>query len=375
MKIIHFSDTHLGHGDYTAIDPESELNQREIDIYKVFREIIDYIIEAKPDLVIHAGDLFDNIRPSNKAISEALEQFARLSKADIPTVIIAGNHSTPRQRSKETIFKILDYFENIYPIYGGKYKKIIIGDCAIHAIPHTYSDQDLEENVRIAKPDKNYEYNILVTHGVIRGIKEASWGEFKEQTIPDNILHSDFDYIALGHLHSCQEISKNAYYSGSPERLSFNEANQKKYFLEINLKTKSVRKIPTNTREMKVFDSIDCEKLTPEQVIESIQSRLENQTEGKIIRMTFDNIPRHVYSSLDHQKIHELTKNSTHFEPVFHFKDEDSTGGSSTSIIGTLDEEFETFLKKKEITGKEFTELRTLGLEYLGRIEEEVNIE
>ena len=110
LKVIHFSDTHLGHGDYTAIDPESELNQREADIYKVFHEIIDYIIESKPDLVIHAGDLFDNIRPPNKAISEALEQFARLSKAGIPTVIIAGNHSTPRQRSKETIFKILFRF-------------------------------------------------------------------------------------------------------------------------------------------------------------------------------------------------------------------------------------------------------------------------
>ena len=214
MRVIHFSDTHLGHGDYAAIDPESELNQREADIYKVFHEIIDYIIESKPDLVIHAGDLFDNIRPPNKAISEALEQFARLSKAGIPTVIIAGNHSTPRQRSKETIFKILDYFDNIHPVYGGKYQKIIIGDCAVHAIPHTYSDQDLEENVQLAKPDKACKYNIMVTHGVIRDVKEASWGEFKEQTIPDSVLDANFDYIALGHLHSCQEISKNAYYSG-----------------------------------------------------------------------------------------------------------------------------------------------------------------
>jgi len=33
------------------------------------------------------------------------------------------------------------------------------------------------------------------------------------------------------------------------------------------------------------------------------------------------------------------------------------------------------FLKKKEMSGKESTELKTLGLEYLGRIEEEVSIE
>jgi len=375
MRIIHFSDTHLGHSDYSAIDPETGLNQREVDIYKVFHEIIDYIIETKPDLVIHAGDLFDNIRPPNKAISEALEQFSRLSEAGIPTVIIAGNHSTPRQRSKETIFKILAYFKNVYPVYGGKYQKIIINDCAIHAIPHTYSDKELEEGVKMAKPDKKYKYNILVTHGVIRDVKEASWGEFKEQTIPDIILHANFDYIALGHIHSYHEISKNAFYCGSPERLSFNEANQEKCFLEVDLDKKSVKKIPTKTREMKIFDSIDCETLTPDQIIQSMKSTLENQTEDKIVRLTFDNLPRHVYSSLDHQKIYELTKNATHFEPVFNFKEENMDGISSTSLIGTLDEEFEVFLKKKEISGKEFTELKTLGLEYLGRIEEEVSIE
>ena len=126
---------------------------------------------------------------------------------------------------------------------------------------------------------------------------------------------------------------------------------------------------------MEVFEPINCEKLTPEQVIQSIQSRIENNIEGKIIRITFDNMPRHIYSSLDHPKIYELTKNSTHFEPVFNFKDETENGVASTSIIGTLDEEFETFLKKRQITGGEFTALKKLGLEYIGRVNEEDSIE
>ena len=46
MRIIHFSDTHLGHRDYNVIDSDSGLNQREVDIYKVFNEIIDYILET-----------------------------------------------------------------------------------------------------------------------------------------------------------------------------------------------------------------------------------------------------------------------------------------------------------------------------------------
>ena len=87
MRIIHFSDTHLGYSDYGRFDSSSGINQRELDTYSAFKEIINFIIETKPDLVVHAGDLFDSIRPSNKAISEALGQFSRLSKANIPTVV------------------------------------------------------------------------------------------------------------------------------------------------------------------------------------------------------------------------------------------------------------------------------------------------
>lgn len=371
MRIIHFSDTHLGHGDYNAIDPKTGLNQREGDIYKVFREIIDYIIDIKPDLAIHAGDLFDNVRPSNKAISEALEQFARLSKAKIPTVIIAGNHSTPRQRSKETIFKILDYFENIHPVYKGKYEKISIGNCAVHAIPHTYSDQDLVASINKAKPDKKFKYNILVTHGRIRDVKEASWGEFKEQTIPESIFTVGFDYIALGHIHSYNKISNNAYYCGSPERLSFNEASQEKCFLDVELETNSIKKIPTNTRNMKVFDSIDCSDMNPEQIMESIKTAVNEGIDDQIVSITLENIPRHIYSSLDHRKIHDMAKNATYFYPIFNLKDGETGEISSTSKIGTLDEEFEAFLTKKGWIGKEFAGLKSLGLEYLQRIREE----
>ncbi len=371
MRIIHFSDTHLGHRDYNAIDSDSGINQREADIYKVFNEIIDYILETKPDLVIHAGDLFDNVRPSNKAISVALEAFSKLSQAKIPTVIIAGNHSTPRQKSKETIFKVLDYFENIHPIYHGMHELVSVGSCAVHAIPHTYSDPDLQKSVKLAKPNDKFKYNILVAHGVVHNVKEASWGEFKELTLPDEILNMGFDYIALGHLHSCHKIAKNAYYSGSPERLSWNEVINEKYFLEINLETSEIKKIPTTTREMKSFDPIDCENLNPEQIIDSLKSKIKDSVDNKIIRITFDNIPRHIHASLNHEKIYELTKNAMHVVPVFNFKDEEGIGVSTTSMIGTLDEEFEIFLKNKELVGDDFTTMRDLGLEYLSRVQNE----
>lgn len=86
MSVVHFSDTHLGYSDYGRFDSLSGVNQRELDTYKAFREIVDYIVKTKPDLVIHAGDLFDSIRPSNRAISEAMEQVLTI----VPKVAWAG---------------------------------------------------------------------------------------------------------------------------------------------------------------------------------------------------------------------------------------------------------------------------------------------
>jgi DNA repair protein SbcD/Mre11 len=375
MRIIHFSDTHLGYSDYSKFDSTIGINQRERDTYNVFREIIDYIIKTKPDLVIHAGDLFDNIRPSNRSITEALDQFWRLSKEGIPTVVIAGNHSTPRQRTTDPIFNILKYFQNIHPIYEGKYQKLIIGNCAIHAVPHMYSDEDLKDAVSKLHPDESMKYNIMVAHAAVKGSEVVSWGEFKEQTLPVSSLRSDFDYIALGHYHRFLKLRDNAYYCGSPERFSFNEVGDKKGFLEVELDNFSVKPIPTNARDMIIFKPIDCSKLSSVEILQVLESTISGKIDGKIVKVIFNNIPRHVWPSLDFQKIRELVSGAVHYDPVYNWKNDGGTGIGGTSSIGTLDAEFETYLRKLNLPDEEFKTMKALGLEYFGKIVEEVSID
>ena len=107
MKIVHVSDTHIGFSAYRKVDDETGINQREMDVYRRFAEFTDKAIEIHPDVVIHSGDLFDSVRPSNRAISVALDNLARITAAGIPVVVIAGNHSTPRLRETGSVFKIL----------------------------------------------------------------------------------------------------------------------------------------------------------------------------------------------------------------------------------------------------------------------------
>ena len=123
MKILHMADTHLGYSAYRKLTKDG-MNQREIDIYNSFKQCIDYAVKSKPDLILHAGDLFDSVRPTNRAITVALEQIIRLSKGKIPFVVISGNHETPKLKETGNIFKIFEHLYHIYPIYNNKYETI-----------------------------------------------------------------------------------------------------------------------------------------------------------------------------------------------------------------------------------------------------------
>ena len=90
MNIIHISDTHLGYSAYHKMNNDG-INQREIDNYNSFKQFVDYIVKEKPDLILHAGDLFDSVRPNNRAITFALKQILRISKEGTGSLIFISD--------------------------------------------------------------------------------------------------------------------------------------------------------------------------------------------------------------------------------------------------------------------------------------------
>ena len=356
----------MGYRDYGAYDLENSINQRESDTYRVFNEIIDYIIKVKPDLVIHAGDLFDNQRPTNRAISVAMQGLSKLAKKEIPVVVIAGNHSTPRDRSTPSILGILNYFPGIHSIHQGKYEKISIGKCLIHAIPHMYSNEELHTAITKLKPDDAYKYNILVTHAAIKGDTDIMSKEFKEQTIPRSFLSKKFSYIALGHYHKYIKIQDNAYYCGSPEKFSFNEESYNNGFLEVELDGFNIKHNLTNTRPMKTI-IINCEGLESEDIMNSLEEEICD-IDGKIIKIVFDNIKKHAYYGLDQYKIKNMMASAIHYEPSINMISEDDGKIQTITTIGDIKSEYEAYIEKQDMPKKDKKTMLSLGLEYLDEV-------
>ncbi|MEM6966847.1 MAG: DNA repair exonuclease [Bacteroidota bacterium] len=269
MKIIHFSDTHLGYHELDKLS-SSGINLREQDVYDAFEKVVDAALEIKPDLILHSGDFFHRPSPANRPMIFGLEQLARLSEANIPIVIIAGNHETPKTIFTSPILKAFRTVPNVYPIFSQRYETLEFGDLVVHGIPHINDD-----NVELSEMDKivpiKGKFNIIMLHTSIG--KSYMMDEYGEKLFPPERLEllDQFDYVALGHWHNFQKVSKlkTAWYCGSTERMSETEAKQEKGFCVFDLeKGKKVEPefVAIPTRNWMVEEIKNCKDKTTAEI-------------------------------------------------------------------------------------------------------------
>lgn len=374
MKILHLADTHLGYSAYRKVTDEG-MNQREMDVYDTFTQCIDYAVKMKPDLVLHAGDLFDSVRPTNRAITVAIQQILRLSEESIPFIVISGNHETPKLKETGNIFTIFEHLNHVHPIHNNRYETVCFetkeGKVIIHAIPQCQSPKEFDVNLKKIGIDKKADFNMLLAHGAVVGIKEFKMNEFNELFIPAKSLQNDLDYIALGHYHTYTRLQENAFYAGSTEHLTFTEAHDQKGCIEIELGTKlKHRFIPVKTRVMIDIPPLDCSTLGIEQIAKKIKEAIQSfEPKEKIIRIRLNNIPSHIQRGMDFLQIRNLCKSAVHFEIKT-----GTTKTSEASLRGgykmkSLADEYETFLKTQQLPEKDM--LLKLGLEYIYKSEEQ----
>jgi DNA repair exonuclease SbcCD nuclease subunit len=373
MKILHVSDSHLGYSAYRKASPDG-INQRELDTYSAFEQFVDYAIKTKPDLILHAGDLFDSVRPNNRAITFAVDQVLRISEKEIPFIIIAGNHEHPRLKETGHIFSIFEHMESIYPIYNAKYETLSFNisqkKVTVHAIPQCELKKQFESELKKLKPDSNSDFNILVSHGAVSGIQVFSMNEFNELIIPAKALSNKFDYIALGHFHKFTKLANNAFYSGSTERFSYTDAPDQKGFLEIEL---SKNKIKSKLINLKIRPMIDqkpiiCSNLKLEEIMKKIKETVkEINPKEKTFRIMLDDIPAQIYRNLDFSDIKKISSEAIHYEIKANIIKDDKESTSTNSKIDALTSEFKQFIEKQNFPEKDI--LLDLGISYIDKIE------
>ncbi|OYT64884.1 hypothetical protein B6V00_05210 [ANME-1 cluster archaeon ex4572_4] len=410
MKIFHIADTHIGYSAYRRTDEASGLNQREVDTYEAFRRFVDFAVQEKekPDLIMHAGDLFDSVRPSNRAISFVLGQLLRLSEAGIPFVAISGNHETPRLKETGSVLSLFEHIPGVRLVYEGRYEVVEIPDLRlkIHAIPHSDDIEREKKKMKLRAGEGVGEgvgegFNVALLHASVlgAGLPAAASAsaflmhEFNEQVVSiDDLTGLGLDYIALGHFHRPTRVRAGAYYAGSTERFSFSEANDQKGFLEVRLRereerekeeenSKNKREVVFHrlrTREMLDLEPVVCSGLDEQGIKSALKRRIrESNPEGKVVRLKVQGIPLHIYHSLDFDELKRLTRSAVHFELKYEFQRQSGSElfpAAERPSFRSLKTEFEEFVEKYAVAGEgagvagsgiKKARLKELGLRYL----------
>lgn len=271
MKILHTADWHLG----KKLDRFSRIEEQRA----VMGEIVQIADTQKVDVVIIAGDLFDNFTPNTDAIELFYKTVKQLSFGGRrPVVAISGNHDAPKlidapdPLARECgIFLIGQPFALVTPIETQDFKithssagfielQLASFPYPLRIIHTAYANEprlreELEGDKQLAinqfLSDKwqalAQEYcdpkgvNILTAH-LFMNPKNGELLEEPEGERPIRIGNADMiytnaippqmQYTALGHLHGFKNIGseeKPIVYASSPLCYSFSEAGEQKY--------------------------------------------------------------------------------------------------------------------------------------------------
>ncbi len=219
MKILHLTDTHLGHERKVLGAPPGW--SRADDHREAMAAAVRWAEGV--DLVIHTGDLFDRSRPSPAAAAAAAELLGALASR-APTLIIPGNHDRRGlRRSLPPRIEGLHIAEDAERIDFFGLRIGLIPWCAdtesFGAAARRIEDGGIDLLACHQAPDGGWEHRYRFRRGVDRG------------TVGEPELPQGVELILGGHLHPRQVVRVGGrpwICTGSTERTSFREATQAK---------------------------------------------------------------------------------------------------------------------------------------------------
>ena len=329
MKVLHFSDTHLGYNDLDKVTRQG-VNLREQDFYDAFRQVIDRALAIKPDVIIHAGDFFHRPSPANRPMIFALEQLNRIAAAKIPFVVIAGNHSTPKTIYTSPILQAFNSIDGLYPIFNQAYEKVMLGEMVIHGLPHINDERIMQAQMDLIAPVDG-KYNVIMLHTSIG--KDYIMDEYGELLFPKERIEmlNQFDYVALGHWHNQQRVKKlkSGWYCGSTERMSETEIDKEKGFYLIDFE-KGKQVVPEfvtiSTRPWLKIEIKNCKEKTTQDIEEELVSALAKMNiENALLSVYFLDIEPLQSISLSNRKINDLAPDAMHIQIKRQFVNSDGT--------------------------------------------------
>jgi exonuclease SbcD len=324
MKIVHTGDWHIG----VEIHGKDRLDEQK----ETLQEIQNFVLENQVDLLLVAGDVFENRKPSVPSEEIVYNFFHALLQKNVAVVVIAGNHDNQeRFHAMANLVSLAGL--KVFGIAPKKEENPILlipakdGTLA-EILPLPYIHENYFRN--FTKPDhvvsaeeysqgikeiletqcKNFGSNlrIILAHLMMKGVKIGDAPLYIGDTcsVQPEHIPCNVDYVALGHIHQHQRVEAKVpiFYCGSPLQMDFGEREETKGFLFLEAKPQQPcipKFIPFKTGKKLI-------KITGH--VDDIKKKLEQQSKSNQVSKV------HIKVTLDKNSaasaIYEIKKNFSH---------------------------------------------------------------
>lgn len=217
IKILHTGDVHLDSPFSSASSSVSEVRRNELRA--TFSSMMTYARMNGIDLILIAGDLFDNNFVSRETVALLIREF---SAASCPVVISPGNHDALTPGS---VWDKITFPDNVCIFRDENVNRFsfphLNADVYGYAFTSKYLDHFPPAGLTPTDPER---INILLAHGDMAG------GSRYAPMTKEDIAAFGADYTALGHIHNGEKYSDDslAYaYCGCPEGRDYGECGPK----------------------------------------------------------------------------------------------------------------------------------------------------
>jgi exonuclease SbcD len=354
VTILHFADAHIDMANYGRHDTASGLPMRVLDFLKSLDTIVDTAIKEKVDLVLFAGDAYKDRNPAPTFQREWGKRIMRLSRADIPTLLLVGNHDTspalgrahtldPFETLEVPNVRVLDRPALLKPgdlwdlplqvialpwisrsglIASQGLSSVDLGEVSqaieerLTQIVHDYLDQ--------ADPQLPM---VLTAHASVQG---AVYGGERtvmlggDLVLPGSLVRDPrLDYVALGHIHKAQNLNEQAQppvvYPGSIERVDFGEAADDKFFVMARVERGHTEVDWRKLTGIRPFIDRHVRLKSAEDVTSQILKVLPSaqKLEGAVLRLVLE-YPRDWEALIDEAALREYAAGAFEFHLVKH---------------------------------------------------------
>ncbi|MDE6254071.1 MAG: exonuclease SbcCD subunit D [Lachnospiraceae bacterium] len=258
MRFLHLSDLHIG----KRVNEFSMIEEQKY----ILNQILNVIDDERVESVLIAGDIYDKSVPSAEAVLIFDEFLTNLADRNLTVFVISGNHDSPERIAfGNRLMKECCVYMS--PVFNGDIRPITLkdeyGSVNIYMLPFikpvnvkkVYPDAEADSysdavKFVIDKMDVNKsERNIIVAHQLVTGAGRCDSEDISIGGM-DNVdasVFEPFDYVALGHIHRPQSISRDTLrYSGTPLKYSFSEMNHNKSLTIVDMLEKGNISIDTS---------------------------------------------------------------------------------------------------------------------------------